>query len=75
MLHSLNVGHNNIKINMLEFADDTLFLCKPLLENIMVIKSVFRCFELASGLKVNFLKTKIIGLGIHHSQLLSLLKY
>jgi len=70
MLHGLNVGHNKIKINILQFADNTLLLYKPLLENIFVIKSMLRCFELTSGLKVNFLKTKLVGMRVHHYQLL-----
>ena len=66
MLIGLNVGHNNIKISMLQFADKVVFICKPLLENILVIKSMLKCFELASGLKVNFMKTKLEGIGIQH---------
>jgi len=36
---------------------------------VLVIKSILRCFELASGLKVNFFKSKIGGVGISQSQL------
>ena len=31
----------------------------------MVIRSILRCFEIASGLKVNFHKSKIGSIGIH----------
>jgi len=70
MFLGLNVGHNNIKISMLQFVDDTLFICKLLLENILVIKSMLRCFELDYGLKVNFMKTKLGGIDIQHPHLL-----
>ena len=57
---------------MLQFVvvDDTLFLCKPFIENILVIKRMLICFELASGLQVSFLKTKIGGMGVEHSKML-----
>jgi len=35
----------------------------------MVTKSILSCFELASGLKVNFSKNRLGGVGINQSQL------
>jgi len=70
MLHGVKVGQKEININMLQFAYDTLFICKPPFENILVIKSMLRCFELASSVKVNFNKTKLGGFDVLHSKLL-----
>lgn len=50
---------------ILQFADDTILLCEKSWENVWVIKSIFQCFELISGLKVNFIKSKIMGLNIN----------
>lgn len=47
----------------------TLFICKGGLENIVVLKSILKCFELASGLKINFHKSYIGGLGFQESWL------
>jgi len=58
LLEGINVGKKQIPINMLRFADDTIFVCSPKTQNIVVIKSILRCFEITSGLKVNFRKTK-----------------
>ena len=58
LLEGIKVGEKNIEVNMLQFADDTLFLSEAKTQN-MVIKSILRCFELAAGLKVNFIKSKI----------------
>jgi len=55
----LKVGKNNVGVNLLQFADDTLFVCEANLQNIMAIKSILRCFEIGLGLKVNFHKSKI----------------
>jgi len=54
LLQSVEVGSKGLKIKMLHFADDTLFFYKDSSQNIMVVKSILCCFELASGLKVNF---------------------
>lgn len=54
---------------MLQIADDTLFMCKANMKNVTVIKCILRCFKLVSGLKVNFLKIKIGGLGVHEQNL------
>jgi len=58
LLEGIKVGKKQIPINMLQFADDTIFVCSPKPQNIVVIKSILRCFEIASRLKVNFHKRK-----------------
>jgi len=47
---------------MLQFANDTIFFCEDNVKNI-TIKCSLRCFELVSGLKVNFRKSKIASIG------------
>jgi len=69
MLQSVEVGTRRVKVNMLHYADDTLFFCKDSIQNIMVIKSLLFCFEMASGLKVNFPKSILGGMGITQSQM------
>ena len=44
MLEGISVGRNETKVNILQFADDTLFFCKPCLNNVGVIKSILRFF-------------------------------
>ena len=69
LLQSVEVGSKRVKVNMLHFTDETLFFCKVCPQNIMVIKSILYGFELASGLRVYFSKSKIGGVGISQSQL------
>jgi len=56
LLESVVIGSRFIKVNMLQYADDTLlfFCCKARAQIVFVIKVILKCFELASGLKVNF---------------------
>lgn len=58
MIEEVRVGTNEVLITVLqfEFADDNLFLYEPKNQNILVIKSILRYFELVLGIKVNFHK-------------------
>ena len=55
----IKVGRKKVEVNLLQFADDTLFVCESKVQNIICIKAILRCFELSSSLKVNFHKSKI----------------
>jgi len=44
----------SIKVNVLQYTNDTLFFSKANMKNVFVIKVIINCFELALGLKVNF---------------------
>jgi len=61
----IKVGNKNVDVNLLQFVDDTLFICKSSVKNIMTIKAMLRCFELSSGLRVNFHKIKICAIGVN----------
>ena len=56
LVESLAIGNKKIKVNMLQFADDTLIFCKANYKSVFSVKVILNCFELASGLKVNFSK-------------------
>lgn len=47
----LQVGSGGIEVSILQYADDTIFVGEVSWENLWIIKSVLRCFEVASGLK------------------------
>ncbi|XP_068485050.1 secreted RxLR effector protein 78-like [Phaseolus vulgaris] len=64
LVESLEVGVKNVKVNMLHYADDTLFLCEANFKSVCNLKVILHCFELASGLKVNFSKSRIGGVGL-----------
>ncbi|XP_057440482.1 uncharacterized protein LOC130732451 [Lotus japonicus] len=58
----------DIDVSLLQFADDTIFIGEASIQNLVVLKSILRCFELCSGLKVNFHKSKLatvaVGVGV-----------
>jgi len=46
---------------MLQYVYDTLFFGLATIQNVFVLKTILRCFELAFGLKMNYLKSRIEG--------------
>lgn len=57
-------GDNGPEVSMLQFADDTIIMGKASVENLFAVKTILRCFELCAGLKVNFFKSKLSGVGV-----------
>ena len=69
VLKRLKVGRDKVKVNMLQYVDDTLFFCKANIKSVFNMKAILLCFELSSRLKVNFVKSTIGGLGLDKSLL------
>ncbi|XP_028104622.1 uncharacterized protein LOC114303669, partial [Camellia sinensis] len=63
------VGSNGTKITHLQFADDTILLCEADWEAVVTIKRILRCFEILSGLKINYHKSVVSGVGINEESL------
>ncbi|KAK3199073.1 hypothetical protein Dsin_022488 [Dipteronia sinensis] len=60
MLQGEDFGGNRINISHLQFADDTMLFLKPKVESLISVKRILRCFELVSGLKINFHKSNVV---------------
>ncbi|GJY43978.1 RNA-directed DNA polymerase, eukaryota [Tanacetum coccineum] len=70
----LNVGlYNGISLNdsftisHLFYADDVVFVGEWNDTNIYTLLNVLKCFYLASGLKINLHKSKLMGIGVNTS--------
>lgn len=57
-------GSSEYQVSHLQFADDTLVVCKKSKKNIWAIKATLQLFEVISGLKVNFHKSQLIGVNV-----------
>ncbi|MCH96329.1 LINE-1 reverse transcriptase like [Trifolium medium] len=53
-----------LKYDILQFADDTILIGEGSWDNLWSIKTILRSFEMVSGLKVNFFKSKLYGLNM-----------
>lgn len=58
------IGINGLIISHLQFADDTIIFCKCDVNEVIAIKGILGTFELLFGLKTNFAKGKLCGLGV-----------
>ncbi|XP_057746330.1 uncharacterized protein LOC130965578 [Arachis stenosperma] len=56
----LLVGREHVELSHLQFADDTVLFCPPEEETIKNYKRILRCFELMSGLSINYDKSSLI---------------
>ena len=63
LYHSFLVGKNKVPVNMLQFADDTIFFGEPSMENVSLIKAMLRSYEMVSGLRINFAKSQFGAIG------------
>ncbi|GKV37516.1 hypothetical protein SLEP1_g45542 [Rubroshorea leprosula] len=69
LLKGVEVGHGGFKVSHLQYADDTLLFGEATEENVWAMKGILRTFELVSGLKINFNKSLIIGIGVEEEWL------
>ncbi|GJU04920.1 RNA-directed DNA polymerase, eukaryota [Tanacetum coccineum] len=56
--------NNSFTISHLFYADDVVFIGEWNNNNIQILLSVLKCFYLASGLKINLHKSKLMGIGV-----------
>ncbi|GJX14049.1 RNA-directed DNA polymerase, eukaryota [Tanacetum coccineum] len=56
--------NNSLTISNSFYADDAFFVGKWDMSNIKTVVNVLKCFHMASGLKLNIHKSKIMGVGI-----------
>jgi len=74
LLQGVKVGRHEVDVCMLQFADDTLFLCETAYDNVVAIKAIMRCYELASGFKINFSKSKMADINVERNSLVCFAK-
>jgi hypothetical protein len=53
-----------VTISQLQYANDTLCIGEASMDNLWTLKAILRGFEMASGLKVNFWKSGLIGVNV-----------
>jgi len=64
LLKGVKVGKKEVEAFVLQFIDDTLFMCEDTYNKVMYIKAILRFYELAFGLKINFYKLKPTGINV-----------
>ena len=60
---SYRVGKQKEPTNILQYADDTVFVGEANWDNVVVLKALLRGFEMVSGLKINYAKSQFGVIG------------
>jgi hypothetical protein len=66
LFKGFNIRSGGPTISHIQYADDTLCIGEASVENLWSLKALLKGFEFASGLKVNFLKSSIIGINVEN---------
>jgi hypothetical protein len=69
--NGIQFGDSGGKISHLQYADDTFFIGEACVENLWTMKAILKWFELISGHKVNFFKSKLFGINVEEGFLAS----
>lgn len=64
IIRGARIGANGVTVTHLQFADDTIIFCNNDVEEMANIKRILRCFQLMSGLKINFSKSSLCGVKV-----------
>jgi hypothetical protein len=54
----------SLQFQILQFADDTILMGEGIWSNLWSIKVILRSFELVSGMRINFVKSKLYGINV-----------
>nr|GEX59146.1 RNA-directed DNA polymerase, eukaryota [Tanacetum cinerariifolium] len=66
---------NSLTISHLFYADDTIFVGNWDASNLKIILKVLKCFHMASGLKININKSKLMGYDVHSDEVETAARY
>lgn len=64
LFRGFRLRNSTLVISHLQYADDTILVGEACEQNLWIIKSVLKCFELVSGLKIYYHKSSFMGVNI-----------
>ena len=64
LFEGFTFDNTSLVVSHLQYADDTLCIGKPTVDNLWALKSLLRGFEMVSGLKINFFKSSLIEVNV-----------
>lgn len=59
LFKGIQIGCGNLTLSHLQYADDTIIMGAPTIQNINAAKFILRWYEFLSGLSINFKKSKL----------------
>ncbi|XP_071688375.1 uncharacterized mitochondrial protein AtMg01250-like [Rutidosis leptorrhynchoides] len=68
LFKGVEIGNDKVLLSYLQYVDDTIFFSEWSRSNVYSLQNLIKCFELASGLKVNFHKSCLYGIGVNFDE-------
>ncbi|XP_071700547.1 uncharacterized protein [Rutidosis leptorrhynchoides] len=68
----VEIGSEKVPISHLQYADDMIFFGEWSITNLQNLFKLLKCFELTSGLKVNYQKSNLFGISVEKSEIKNL---
>jgi len=64
LIEGIQIGREGVHVSHLLFADNIICFLKDSNEQVFHLKYILKIFETISGLKVNFSKSSLVGIGV-----------
>lgn len=64
LIKGVKIGAGGVVLTHLQVADDSILLCEAEVLEVKNLKRILRCFELLSGLRINYHKSVVSGVGV-----------
>ncbi|XP_077233342.1 uncharacterized protein LOC143875615 [Tasmannia lanceolata] len=61
------IGASKVEVSLLQFADDTLLFCSPVISQLLNLKAMLRCYEMVSRQRSNFAKSRLYAINVSES--------
>ncbi|CAL5442302.1 unnamed protein product [Camellia sinensis] len=65
----VKIGAIDVLLSHLQFADDSILFCEAEEEEVRNLKRILRCFEVMSGLRINYHNSQVCGVGVPEESL------
>lgn len=69
IIKGVQIGTDVVMLSHLQFAGDSILFCKAEEEEVRSLKRILRCFEVMSGLRINYHKSQVCGVGVSDESL------
>ncbi|GKB99576.1 reverse transcriptase domain, reverse transcriptase zinc-binding domain protein [Tanacetum coccineum] len=69
IFRGVKIGRNWVVLSHLQYADDIKFFGEWSKENVRYLMCILECFEEVSGLRVNYNKSKLYGVGLNDREI------
>ncbi|XP_071699657.1 uncharacterized mitochondrial protein AtMg01250-like [Rutidosis leptorrhynchoides] len=69
MFLGVEIVSEKVPISHLQYVDDTIFFSEWSITNLQYLFILLKCFELTSGLKVNYQKSNLFGIGVEKAEI------